>query len=82
MISIKKKMFYLFLQTKIKDKEPDSEQKWITTYNDYLHRINHFYRWLYNGNGKSVEISMDLWKNFSVSGIRKTRENQNTKSIF
>lgn len=33
-----------FLQTKIKHKEDDPDQKWITTYNDYLHRIKHFFR--------------------------------------
>jgi integrase/recombinase XerD len=58
----KKEDFLRFLQSKIKDKEQDPEQKWITTYNDYLHRIKHFYRWLYNGNENSVDISMDLWK--------------------
>jgi integrase/recombinase XerD len=30
------------LQTKIKNKDQDPEQKWITTYNDYLLRIKHF----------------------------------------
>jgi len=58
----KKEDVLKFLQSKIKDKEQDPEQKWITTYNDYLHRIKHFYRWLYNGNENGVEISMDLWK--------------------
>jgi len=58
----KKEDFLQFLQSKIKDKDQYPEQKWITTYNDYLHRIKHFYRWLYNGNENGVEISMDLWK--------------------
>jgi len=48
-----------FLRTKIKSKEDDPDQKWITTYNDYLHRIKHFYRWLYNEN---KNISMDSWE--------------------
>ena len=26
----------------ILDKELDPEQKWVTTYNDYLHRLKHF----------------------------------------
>src|SRR5688572_12178431 len=47
-----------FLQSRIKDKEIDPEQKWITTYNDYLHRVKHFFRWLYNRNNV---ISMDEW---------------------
>jgi hypothetical protein len=48
-----------FLQTKIKDKEVDPDQKWITTYNDYLHRLKHFVRWLYN---RANSVSMDEWK--------------------
>ncbi len=44
----KKEGILSFLQTKIKSKEDDPEQKWITIYNDYLHRIKHFFRWLYN----------------------------------
>ncbi len=32
-----------YLQTKTKSKENDPDQKWITTYNDYLHRIKHFF---------------------------------------
>jgi hypothetical protein len=57
----KKEDVLSFLQSKIKDKEEDSEQRWITTYNDYFHRIKHFYRWLYNVNDDTQEKSMDLW---------------------
>jgi hypothetical protein len=38
----------LFLDNKRKSKEEDIEQKWITTWNDYLWRLKMFYRWLYN----------------------------------
>jgi hypothetical protein len=31
-----------FLDTKIRTKEEDPDQKWITTWSDYLHRIKHF----------------------------------------
>lgn len=48
-----------FLNTKVKGKDDDPEQKWVTTYNDYLHRLKHFFRWLYNENG---DIPMDSWK--------------------
>ena len=48
-----------FLQSKIKDKEEDPDQKWITTYNDYLHRLKHFVRWLYN---RGNNVSMNEWK--------------------
>jgi integrase/recombinase XerD len=36
-----------FLDTKIKNVE-DPDKKWMTTWNDYLLRIKHFFRWLYN----------------------------------
>lgn len=48
-----------FLQTKIKNKEDDPDQRWITTYNDYLHRIKHFFRWLHN---KRESLTMEHWK--------------------
>ena len=37
-----------FLDTRRKTKNEDPEQKWITTWNDYLWRIKIFYRWYYN----------------------------------
>ncbi|MGH9925571.1 MAG: hypothetical protein ACRD5B_09355 [Nitrososphaeraceae archaeon] len=37
-----------FLDTKIKDNSEDPERRWITTWNDYLLRIKHFFRWLHN----------------------------------
>ena len=54
----KKEAILSFLQYKIKDKEHDPEQRWITTYNDYLHRIKHFYRWLHNVNENDLEVNM------------------------
>lgn len=58
----KKEEILSFLQTKIKNKEDDPDQRWITTYNDYLHRIKHFFRWLHNEYLNSENLSMDLWK--------------------
>jgi integrase/recombinase XerD len=37
-----------YLNTKIKNIEQDPEEKWITTWNDYLNRIKLFFRWLTN----------------------------------
>ena len=37
-----------FLETKKKSKEEDPDQKWISTWNHYFHRIKHFFRWYHN----------------------------------
>ena len=50
-----------FLDTKRKRKEEDIEQKWITTWNDYLWRIKMFYRWLHNAKLKgNNQMSLDI----------------------
>jgi integrase/recombinase XerD len=36
-----------FLDIRRKSKEEDPEQKWTTTWNDYLWRLKMFYRWLW-----------------------------------
>jgi integrase/recombinase XerD len=51
----------LFLHTKIKKRDEDPDQKWITTYNDYLHRIKHFFRWLHNKDKSMLYSKMELW---------------------
>jgi integrase/recombinase XerD len=38
----------LFLDSRKRNKEQDPNQKWITTWNDYLWRIKIFYRGYYN----------------------------------
>jgi integrase/recombinase XerD len=37
-----------FLDKKIRSNSEDPEQRWITTWNDYLVRLKHFFRWLHN----------------------------------
>jgi integrase/recombinase XerD len=32
----------------MRNREEDHEEKWITTWNDYLWRIKYFFRWVYN----------------------------------
>jgi hypothetical protein len=44
----KKDQILSFLDTKIKNGDIDPDEKWITTWNDYLGRIKYFMRWLYN----------------------------------
>src|SRR5688500_15067996 len=37
-----------FLKTKMKGEDDDPDGRWITTYNDYLVRLKHFFRWFKN----------------------------------
>ena len=64
-----------FLDTKIKTKEEEPDQKWITTWNDYLHRIMHFLRWLHNKNSSSSSgcLSMENWKTPIFLQIKEKR---------
>jgi hypothetical protein len=62
-----------FLNTKIKSKEEDPDQKWITTWNDYMHRIKHFLRWMHNSSSDDVPISMEDWKTASFLRIKEKR---------
>ena len=48
----KREQILTFLNTKHKDENLDPSKRWITTWNDYLGRIKHFFRWLYNQRGK------------------------------
>jgi hypothetical protein len=51
-----------FLDSRKKSKDEDPEQKWITTWNDYLHRIVTFYRWLYNYKLRKLDKDIDEWE--------------------
>lgn len=50
-----------FLDIRRKNKEVDPEQKWITTWNDYLWRLKMFYRWLYNVKVKGNNNQRDYY---------------------
>jgi integrase/recombinase XerD len=52
----KKEQLLPFLDTKIKNSEQDPEKKWINTWNDYVRRIKHFLRWLYNTKIRSQDV--------------------------
>ena len=64
-----------FLDTKIKTKEEDPDQKWVTTWNDYLHRIKHFHRWLHNIKNSSNQgcSSMENWETPTFLQIKEKR---------
>ncbi len=51
-----------FLDTRRKSKEEDPEQRWTTTWNDYLWRLKMFYRWLYN-----LKIKGDDHQKYNIS---------------
>ena len=51
-----------YLDTKINNTEQDPEEKWITTWNDYLSRIKLFFRWLTNRpNMKTADTIKSDW---------------------
>jgi integrase/recombinase XerD len=69
-----------FLDTKMKSDLLDPEKRWITTWNDYLVRIKHFFRWFYNskiksdrGVSQSVSISSGDWETPVFANIRTTK---------
>jgi integrase/recombinase XerD len=43
----KKEEILEFLNKRIKLKSDDPDEKWITTWNDYLGRLKFFFRWIY-----------------------------------
>jgi len=64
-----------FLNTKIKNQDDDPEKKSITTWNDYLHRIKHFLRWVHNiGTTQSdTIISIEEWNTPPFLKIKEKR---------
>src|SRR5690606_8394858 len=59
-----------FLDTKRKSKDVDPEERWKTTYNDYLDSIKFFYRWLYNQRGREDLTDPDIWETPAFAQIR------------
>jgi hypothetical protein len=82
---IAKEQITAYLDTKINSTEQDPDKKWITTWNDNLHRIKHLFRWLYNQRGKDETIpvhcsahspskrySNSCWQSFKIYRIKPT----------
>src|SRR5215211_6807544 len=57
----KKEQILEFLNKRIKPKSNDPDEKWITTWNDYLRRLKFFFRWLYNYKIKKDEAIILIW---------------------
>jgi integrase/recombinase XerD len=66
-----------FLDTRRKNKEEDPEQRWTTTWNDYLWRLKMFYRWLYNskmkGDNHQEYDNISNWITPDVVNINKKK---------
>jgi integrase/recombinase XerD len=62
-----------FLDSKIKPIEQDPDKKWITTWNHYLHRIKHLFRWLYNQRGKEESMPQSEWVTPVFAKIKEKR---------
>lgn len=62
-----------FLDTKRKPKEIDPDERWKTTYNDYLDAIKFFYRWLYNQRGRDDPTEPDIWQTPVFAQIRRQK---------
>lgn len=57
----------------------DPEQKWITTWNNYLWRIKYFFLWLYNLIKKG-DNNIDEWITPEFVNIKKKK--YTIKSLF
>ena len=68
----KKEEILKFLDSKRRGKDEDPEQKWITTWNDYLWRIKYFYRWFINY-FKGQNENTDEWKTPEFVNIKKKK---------
>lgn len=63
-----------FLSSRRKSKSEDPEEKWVTTYNDYLIKTRTFYRWLYNVYYQKTILRKSQWDtpNFVRLDMAKT----------
>jgi len=66
----KKEQILEFLNKRIKPKSNDPDEKWITTWNDYLGRLKFFFRWLYNYKIKKDEAIILIWFRLPIYFVR------------
>ena len=69
----KREQILTFLNTKQKDENLDPSKRWITTWNDYLGTIKHFFRWLYNQRGKEEVVPTSEWDTPQFAQIKKKK---------
>jgi integrase/recombinase XerD len=69
----KREQILSFLNTKQKDENLDPSKRWITTWNDYLGTIKHFFRWAYNQRGKEEVIPTSEWDTPQFVRIKKKK---------
>lgn len=62
-----------FLDTKRKSDEVDPERRWITTWNDYLHKIKRFFRWLHCYCGSEDPREESDWETPTFARIKQKR---------
>jgi integrase/recombinase XerD len=71
-----KEQVTIFLDKKIRSNSEDPEQRWITTWDDYLVRRKHFFRWLHNcssNRSKDRSSSSTYWYPPEFVNIKKKR---------
>ena len=66
----KKEQILEFLNKRIKPRSDDPDEKWITTWNDYLGRLKFFFRWLYNYKIKKDEAIILIWFRLPIYFVR------------
>lgn len=62
-----------FLDTRKRSLDKDPDSKWITTWNDYLHRVKHFFRWLHNRDREDSDQSDWQTPSFAMIKEKKTK---------
>jgi hypothetical protein len=75
-----KEQILRFLDSKKKSIDLDSEQKWVTTWNDYLWRIKYFFRRSYNLIQKNNN-NIDEWITPEFVNIKK-KKTKRLSSLF
>ena len=73
-----KEQIVRFIDSKRKNMELDPEQKWVTTWNDYLWRIKYFFRWSYN----FIEENSNNIDEWITPGIVFTKLIKNSNFLF